>query len=199
MLRRRGTPAPSTTGSGVTTWATGRDDWFMLWTSFGMSRVTLRFSTHFDRRAPSRFSAEPAPPPSRTRPLSLDGDMKQVRQTPFRVRPALRPHLAEHPRLRLGPERTRDLQGSSSLGCESHRLDAPVGVRNTLDHTIPLQEVEAPRQGRLVDGKHVLELPQIRGAHASDRRENAELSYPQTRSEERRVGKECRSRWSPYH
>src|SRR6476660_10437771 len=24
-------------------------------------------------------------------------------------------------------------------------------------------------------------------------------SSPQTRSEERRVGKECRSRWSPYH
>ena len=23
--------------------------------------------------------------------------------------------------------------------------------------------------------------------------------YPTTRSEERRVGKECRSRWSPYH
>ena len=23
--------------------------------------------------------------------------------------------------------------------------------------------------------------------------------YPQLRSEERRVGKECRSRWSPYH
>src|SRR3989442_8793754 len=152
----------------------------MLRTSFGMSRVTLRFSTHFDRRAPSRFSAEVAPPPSRTRPLSLDGDMKQVRQTPLRVSPALRPHLAEHLRLRLGPERTRDLQGSSSLGCESHRLDAPVGVRNTLDHTIPLQEVEAPRQGRSVDGKRVLELPQIRGAHAGDRRENAELSYPQT-------------------
>src|SRR5256885_14092513 len=25
------------------------------------------------------------------------------------------------------------------------------------------------------------------------------LSIPDTRSEERRVGKECRSRWSPYH
>ena len=25
------------------------------------------------------------------------------------------------------------------------------------------------------------------------------LSYPLSRSEERRVGKECRSRWSPYH
>ena len=24
-------------------------------------------------------------------------------------------------------------------------------------------------------------------------------SYPEYRSEERRVGKECRSRWSPYH
>ena len=27
----------------------------------------------------------------------------------------------------------------------------------------------------------------------------AELFYFRVRSEERRVGKECRSRWSPYH
>ena len=27
----------------------------------------------------------------------------------------------------------------------------------------------------------------------------SELGQPTTRSEERRVGKECRSRWSPYH
>ena len=26
-----------------------------------------------------------------------------------------------------------------------------------------------------------------------------EMSVPEMRSEERRVGKECRSRWSPYH
>ena len=26
-----------------------------------------------------------------------------------------------------------------------------------------------------------------------------EVKKPETRSEERRVGKECRSRWSPYH
>ena len=26
-----------------------------------------------------------------------------------------------------------------------------------------------------------------------------EVFYPRARSEERRVGKECRSRWSPYH
>ena len=28
---------------------------------------------------------------------------------------------------------------------------------------------------------------------------NVEKDYILTRSEERRVGKECRSRWSPYH
>src|SRR2546421_4166801 len=26
-----------------------------------------------------------------------------------------------------------------------------------------------------------------------------QIDWPETRSEERRVGKECRSRWSPYH
>ena len=30
-------------------------------------------------------------------------------------------------------------------------------------------------------------------------REATELAQPTDRSEERRVGKECRSRWSPYH
>ena len=53
-------------------------------------------------------------------------------------------------------------------------------MRNTLDHTVTLQEVEAPRQRRLVDGKHVLELPQVRLTEACDGRENAELSHPQT-------------------
>ena len=28
---------------------------------------------------------------------------------------------------------------------------------------------------------------------------DSETDAPTTRSEERRVGKECRSRWSPYH
>jgi len=53
-------------------------------------------------------------------------------------------------------------------------------VRNTLDHTSPLQEVEAPRQRRLVDGEQVLELSQVRLTQARDGRKNAELSHPQT-------------------
>jgi len=32
-----------------------------------------------------------------------------------------------------------------------------------------------------------------------DKYRNDDVSYNQARSEERRVGKECRSRWSPYH
>ena len=39
------------------------------------------------------------------------------------------------------------------------------------------------------------------GAPALSREDNETLICPDcgTRSEERRVGKECRSRWSPYH
>ena len=33
----------------------------------------------------------------------------------------------------------------------------------------------------------------------SDESNNGTMGYDQFRSEERRVGKECRSRWSPYH
>ena len=34
---------------------------------------------------------------------------------------------------------------------------------------------------------------------STDGTEDAVQSWMQARSEERRVGKECRSRWSPYH
>src|SRR2546430_5148443 len=36
-------------------------------------------------------------------------------------------------------------------------------------------------------------------AHLFHRRRAQEPCSPEDRSEERRVGKECRSRWSPYH
>ena len=39
---------------------------------------------------------------------------------------------------------------------------------------------------------------QVMAIDSNEDRVNAVLSYV-TRSEERRVGKECRSRWSPYH
>src|SRR2546426_5257463 len=36
-------------------------------------------------------------------------------------------------------------------------------------------------------------------AHGTRRDESVSQGHPERRSEERRVGKECRSRWSPYH
>src|SRR2546426_6853322 len=39
-------------------------------------------------------------------------------------------------------------------------------------------------------------LHELEGPHRTD---PADLAHAVVRSEERRVGKECRSRWSPYH
>src|SRR5262245_31428672 len=111
-------------------------------------------------------------------PALFDGDPKQVGQPPLRVSPRGRPQLAEHPVLSAGPERARRLERFSPFGCQRHRLNAAVEVRNTVDRSIALQELEAPRQRRLVDGERVLELPQIRLARTCDGAENAELSHP---------------------
>ena len=100
----------------------------------------------------SRCPARLHPPPSPARPPPLDGDTKQLSQPPSRVLPRPRPQLAEHLVLRVPPERTCSLQGPSSSGGESHRLDAPVGVWNTLDHTIPLQAGPPAAPGRVPDG-----------------------------------------------
>src|SRR6266436_6002925 len=102
----------------------------------------------FVRSCAARLDTTPAP----ARPL-LDGDTKQVGQPPLRVSPCRRTPLAEHLVLRAGPERTRGRQDSSPFRCEFHRPDARVGVRRTVDQTIALQEVEAARQRRLVDGE----------------------------------------------
>ena len=53
--------------------------------------------------------------------------------------------------------------------------------------------VKGPRTA-MKSGPH---LPQLEKALAQKRRPNA--AKKKKRSEERRVGKECRSRWSPYH
>ena len=51
-------------------------------------------------------------------------------------------------------------------------------------------------EGALAAGAELLELD-IRDAQALS--EVTADRKPEARSEERRVGKECRSRWSPYH
>src|SRR2546422_11610937 len=55
--------------------------------------------------------------------------------------------------------------------------------------TLGVIYVEGPVPARLIDGK----------ALAQGIRERIAKDVVELRSEERRVGKECRSRWSPYH
>ena len=62
---------------------------------------------------------------------------------------------------------------------------ATVGLCSTSGETIPVAEKDLPANL----------CPLINPATDSPRRTSARSS----RSEERRVGKECRSRWSPYH
>src|SRR5256885_9919715 len=52
----------------------------------------------------------------------------------------------------------------------------------------------------LLQGAAVLRAAALRGGGRRDARHPARLLRAlEARSEERRVGKECRSRWSPYH
>src|SRR2546426_1693267 len=107
------------------------------------------------------------------------------------------------------PERRRD-QGARSRACELE-LDlvlalppvtlggkdrADHGAARPLDHREPVARAEATgerqRTQHEMAEKDLHEQPVMR--KSSGKRKPREK-----RSEERRVGKECRSRWSPYH
>src|SRR5207302_4265367 len=91
-------------------------------------------------------------------PPLLDGDTKRLASRRRAPTHGAVPHRLE--RWPRAAARSPGLVSPSDVSFTG--FDAPVGRQNTLDHTIPLQEVEAPRQRRLVDGAHALELPQVR-------------------------------------
>src|SRR3989449_11448505 len=84
---------------------------------------------------------------------------------------------------------------------------SPPSARLTLSLTAALACLAVPHHARaqgserLFDSKGVLELRIATDLRAlMQERDSLKLKpHPGTRSEERRVGKECRSRWSPYH
>src|SRR2546425_13209259 len=87
-------------------------------------------------------------------------------------------------------------------------IDLPAGHSGNLASSLPIHSFKAPKDMTVTgfrsriftkDGK---ELPGQYLHHILlQNLEEKSLSCPgePTRSEERRVGKECRSRWSPYH
>src|SRR2546422_8857532 len=84
------------------------------------------------------------------------------------------------------------------------------GAKRALDLVVPLDHLPQPRDLRVaqvtnarihIDACLRENLLRVSQADAVDVREGVQnfLVAWQVRSEERRVGKECRSRWSPYH
>src|SRR6059036_1689693 len=79
---------------------------------------------------------------------------------------------------RLGDANLRQLEHTLAIDQTTLTRSLKLLERNGAIDRVPHQELEAPRQRRLVDGERVLELPQIRVAQTRDGAENAELSHP---------------------
>src|SRR5256886_17389199 len=97
----------------------------------------------------------------------------------------------------------REPTSLSSPSASHHRDPVTNGQRPGLGWTRSRNRPSTPEQS----GGNRQELPRVAGAAHDDGVEpsfkliHAVLDPPahHARSEERRVGKECRSRWSPYH
>ena len=86
--------------------------------------------------------------------------------------------------------------------------DAVAAILEAEDESLPLEEVfpdlhqgSAIRGLRLREGLTQEQLARLLGIKRTNlsEMENGKRPIGKNRSEERRVGKECRSRWSPYH
>src|SRR5256885_14791398 len=107
------------------------------------------------------------------------------------------------PMTRRGPDRTnrhaqRRTPGLVPGGVAVHQLAAVEVVLGVAALVPALQEVGVERHEQaaarivVLQREHVLRLLVELAAVVA-------VLHPDVRSEERRVGKECRSRWSPYH
>src|SRR3989449_7710506 len=124
-----------------------------------------------------------------------------MRYSPFSIRGCTRYAKRETPRGSSPPPRTPEapVHGGALLGLR--RLESLLGDLLLQGETLVLRvrlliaDVEAIAAVRV--GIAVDQVPVLRLRHHLERKQRAELLF--LRSEERRVGKECRSRWSPYH
>src|SRR5256886_14867485 len=80
-------------------------------------------------------------------------------------------------------DRSRAMTTRCASGCSG--LSSP-GFRRSLAHRVDVSNVRNVRFGSSA-------------TEAGEARHPRSSASPRKRSEERRVGKECRSRWSPYH
>ena len=83
---------------------------------------------------------------------------------------------------------------SSDLAVEAEKVDEEIGRRRFYNYGTARIDYAARMRARF-DYIRVVDLFKPKKLTAFERRFDVEIG----RSEERRVGKECRSRWSPYH
>src|SRR2546430_17647485 len=97
---------------------------------------------------------------------------------------------------RLGPNSDidklqRDLRGVAEM-IELRRRGARLSFEGIADPTESISRLRI--EGTALEPIAILDVAQL-----SERALDARSAINSERSEERRVGKECRSRWSPYH
>src|SRR3712207_8151976 len=93
------------------------------------------------------------------------------------------------------------------LGANAIPIQLPIGAEGDFAGIIDLVEMKAVRYlDDLGKEQEVVDIPADMKDEADAAREELidavshfDDELAETRSEERRVGKECRSRWSPYH
>src|SRR3712207_9264602 len=94
-------------------------------------------------------------------------------------------------------EALKQLNGDHSKELQELRV-AVLGKKGTLTELLKgLKDLS--KDLRPVVGKQVNELRDFLTQAFEEQAKVVEAAKIQARSEERRVGKECRSRWSPYH
>src|SRR5256885_12244786 len=100
--------------------------------------------------------------------------------------------------LRAGEVSSQDVISQRSVRYESQtrreeaRAAAAAQVPDQFDGSVSIQQRQA------IDSL-ATKVADLRRSSSSGPDRSAQLSLLEPRSEERRVGKECRSRWSPYH
>ena len=75
----------------------------------------------------------------------------------------------------------------------------PAELRDAMDNVVVLVEDEPEPDDVTAEDYDELGRPTLLGLYDGVPLTERDGGWSTTRSEERRVGKECRSRWSPYH
>ena len=143
----------------------------------------------------------------------LSGRVLEVGTGTGLLLPSYPPSVSEVVAIDIDPEmlaRARDRRpGVSLLQADVQQLPFPDSSFDTVVSCLVFCSVEDPARG-LAELRRVLRpagqlrmLEHVRAPHPTlsslQDRLNPLWSHLSGRSEERRVGKECRSRWSPYH